>query len=91
MAKNWTITFTMEATGLACMPLDMMRYDRVTPLMQKDVGELACVDVPREENDPPMQVDFIRHSHGDKNWKPNVDRWRSFGWRLVKVDPARAF
>ena len=91
MAKEWIITFTMEATRLACMPLDMMRYDRVTPLGQQDVSELACIDIPREPNDPPVRVEFLRQAHGDKNWKPTHERWITFGWKLVKVDPPRSF
>jgi hypothetical protein len=91
MSKNYIITFTVEATGVACMPLDMMRYDRVTPRSQEDVGELACIDIPREEGEPPMKVEFVRQSHGDREWSPNVDRWRSFGWKVVKVDAPKSF
>lgn len=91
MAKEWIITFTMEATGLSCLPLDMMRYDRVTPLGQNDVSELSCIDIPREKDEKPMRVEFLHTAHGEKNWKPTEERWITFGWKLVKVDPPRSW
>ncbi|MGW8181735.1 MAG: hypothetical protein ACWGQW_23640 [bacterium] len=91
MAKEWSIRFTIVPTSgfnAPCVPLEMMRYDRCTPFEQADVSELACLEVGiADESIAPIQM--VHYEHGNKNWKPTEARWRSFGWMVQSIAPAR--
>lgn len=84
MSKCWSIRFMAIPTNRsAChIPLDMMRRDRCTPFSQDDASELVCIDIEDYEVKP---ITFVHYAHGNKTWKPNFDRWRSFGWRVIHV------
>lgn len=65
--------------GIGELPLDMMRYDRATPLTQMDVS-IANNHESREVS----EIKLVRFAQ-NKNDGPTVDRWKSFGWQVSDV------
>ena len=88
MAKLWCIKFEVKAKNYALgfFPLDMLRYDCCTPSSGEDVAKIpiGISDIP----EVPEVITLVHYSHGYKGWQPTVDRWKSFGWEVVKVHPA---
>jgi hypothetical protein len=77
---KYSCEFTV--TGHGSLPLDMLRYDRATPLTQEDVKENSYV------LDTPAQIRLIRFTQGKGNNygdMPTVDRWKSFGWTVSDI------
>ena len=73
-------------TGIGDVPLDMMRYDRCTPLSQNDVIK-AFVPTPFGLR-PTESVRMIRFTEGKgRNYadNPTVKRWNSFGWQVTDI------
>lgn len=68
--------WTYMVSGTGRFPLDMLRYDRCTPL--------AGVDVAILEN--------TFQGHGYNSFavigpvEPTIDRWKSFGWQVNDVE-----
>ena len=73
-------------TGLGPVPVDMMRYDRATPVTQEDAskaGEPLNFTLP-----PTHSIRMIRFTEGKgRNYadNPTVRRWNSFGWQVSDV------
>ena len=73
-------------TGKGDVPLDMMRYDRCTPLTQKDVDD-AYIPTPFGLRQT-VSVRLIRYTEGKgRNYhdNPTVKRWNSFGWKVTDI------
>jgi hypothetical protein len=75
MAKVYSYEFTVS--GSYPFPLDMLRYDRCWPKSQDDVSSMMANS---------------RHTIGGQSKvtmvglrRPTIDRWSSFGWKLVSV------
>jgi hypothetical protein len=71
-------------TGMGRIPMDMLRYDRATPLSQRDA---AAADNPAYTNEP-VSVRLIRYTEGKgRNYadNPTVKRWNSFGWQVTDI------
>jgi hypothetical protein len=75
-------------TGVGNLPIDMLRYDRATPLTQSDAsqsfveGEAAFT----EGNERPIRL--VRYTEGKgRNYadNPTVKRWNSFGWQVTDI------
>lgn len=75
MAKMYEHKFTVEGRGQ--FPFDMLRYDGCFPAREAESVKLEHFE--RGER----TVDLI-HRCEDRHWMPMDDRWRSFGWRVVK-------
>jgi len=71
-------------TGMGRIPMDMLRYDRATPLSQRDA---SAADNPAYTNEP-VSVRLIRYTEGKgRNYADNstVKRWNSFGWQVTDI------
>lgn len=88
MSKIWIIKFEVQSNSrFSVFPLDMMRYDRCTPRTQSDVNDIVISENLALELEP-KPITMVHYSHGFRRWQPTVDRWKSFGWEVVKVHPA---
>jgi len=63
-------------------PLDMLRYDGLHPRRSEDANRIDDAGARRSD-----EVISLEGYH-DKNWKPEVERWKSFGWDVVSVEKA---
>lgn len=71
----WVIPYIVE--GSSHFPMDMLRYDASYPSTSDDVVKISLKG-PR--------VVKVCGTSGMKSWKPTADRWRSFGWQVIKVE-----
>lgn len=68
-------------TGAGHVPVDMMRYDRCTPLTQEDAAKM------NPEYKQPFgsySIQMIRFTETQAD-KPTIARWASFGWQVSNV------
>ena len=92
MAKLWRIEYVVKCRfkHMNSFPLDMMRYDGSEPKDLEDWQLIIDSHVnainPTEAIDS-VPITLIRYSHGNKNWTPQFDRWRSFTWEVIEVKP----
>ena len=63
--------FTVEGSGK--FPIDMLRYDRAFPCIERDSGQITARGKRRVAL---LKVDPNRTG-------PTVARWGSFGWRVI--------
>lgn len=92
MAKEWIIHFEVIAINVIphSFPLDMLRRDHCYPSNDDSISEImesfdqfgSALDY------KPKPIRLTCLSHGNRNWKPNERRWQSFGYRVIKIDPA---
>jgi hypothetical protein len=73
---------TFVVTGSYHFPVDMLRYDRCSPLDERDsskimdsFSELHCNNL--------QEIGIIRFT-SCKSDMPTEGRWRSFGWSIKK-------
>ena len=67
--------FRVIVRGSGEFPIDMLRYDRLTPHNQTDSAEIHGTELAE-----PRDVNLYREAELD--WKPTYARWRSFGWEV---------
>lgn len=80
MASTWRTTYTVQGAGH--FPLDMLRYDESFPQNSEDVGKIDDRIVQRSVN--------LVHKGAEKDWWPTVERWESFGWRILQGTTSRS-
>lgn len=68
-------------TGRGYVPVDMMRYDRCTPLTQEDASKM---NPEHKQPDGNYSVTMIRFTETQAD-KPTAARWSSFGWQVSEV------
>lgn len=66
-------TYVVEGAGQ--FPVDMLRHDESWPHGQDDSVKLASQD-PELRRQVKLATDF----------RPNLRRWVTFGWKVVKID-----
>jgi hypothetical protein len=70
----------VTVSGVSSFPIDMLRYDRCTPMHETDSGRI--------------QQSMWRGIAGEKeeinllyvDREPTEARWKSFGWEIVKTE-----
>jgi hypothetical protein len=62
-------------------PLDMLRRDSCYPLTSEDAANIAFSFNLKRSKGHVGEISLCREA--PKNWKPNKDRWVSFGWEVV--------
>lgn len=72
--------YLMELTvsGLGSFPYDMLRYDHCWPVTGTDAAAIQ----PHQSATQAREV-VLRTYQVNKDWRPTVDRWQSFGWRVL--------
>lgn len=73
-------TYSVEGAGP--FPVDMLRYDASYPSGQGDVGRITAGDLETTET---REVELV-HVGDNKRWLLTEARWRSFGWRVTKLN-----
>ena len=91
MAKLWITRYRVKPIGDCdnIFPLDMLRRDGSRPTTQEDVGALSYSLLGSQEmwkKGATIQLSHIEH--GNKTWEPSYERWKSFGWEVVEVNPS---
>jgi hypothetical protein len=94
MAKEYIHDIVVSSIPgqLRPFPIDMLRYDRLTPKREADSSDLAASFSPnirrylqerhREGKDQTtITVCLTRFSF--KDWTPTTSRWQSFGWNVI--------
>lgn len=76
-------TATLVIPANSVFPIDMLRYDTCWPATQDDVAKF-----PTEREDRPIQLD-VQTVSDRKTGAFTVERWRSFGIRVTRVDTRR--
>lgn len=86
MAAMHERQFTVRGRGE--FPLDMLRYDRCWPRTGQDV-ELITPLYASDTTGEHMRtrdVDLCKHTATKRGPVAAVDRWLSFGWKVVRQD-----
>lgn len=73
-------THVVEVMGRHAFPVDMLRYDRLSPRHEGDSTKIT--DTIREPAGPYTRVELYRQA--SDAWKPTTERWASFGWIVTK-------
>lgn len=87
MAKEYSHTVVVEPSGSMVFPfpIDMLRYDRLTPKREVDSGLISHIlehrTSKRGREREALQITLTRQAH--KNWIPTYERWKSFSWTVV--------
>ena len=74
-----------EVTGLRRFPIDMLRYDRCTPVTGEDsfkIEDSHSLSVSRDSRIEHKCVKLMCYTEL-KRFSPTEGRWRSFGWPVV--------
>jgi hypothetical protein len=79
MAKQYVHRFYMR--GDFEFPIDMLRYDRCTPNTETDSHDIAAT-----YRGIAAVVVELRAVNDNRNWRPTVGRWQSFGWKPYDPD-----
>jgi hypothetical protein len=88
-----TYRHVVIVSGRFVFPIDMLRYDDCRPLSETDSLQIArsmdsrCTKYTYEEERKlktrePFEVSILHY--GLKSWEPTVDRWKSFGWKVLR-------
>jgi hypothetical protein len=88
MAKQFEVIVTVRplpASGT--FPVDMLRYDGLYPARETDSYRLQTAIQGHHDSrdDWADGKGVMLKRYADKEWKPNADRWRSFGWEVAEV------
>jgi len=82
---NHTITVTPINVGAKLnFPTDMLRSEGAFPATPHDAVKLSVAI--KKHLDPKVYSDcwIILRCFANKKWKPNLERWNSFGWQVVQ-------
>ena len=79
-----TYKYMFSVTGSGQFPVDMLRYDRCSPLTETDSAKIIA----SMEHGPDRREIAVTHFGTSAGWAPTYDRWRSFGW-TVNMDTER--
>lgn len=74
---------TFKVRGKGEFPDDMLRYDHCYPRTQDDVVVLHPHYTNIEARQS-IRVVGLASIYYMKNWKPTSERWRTFGWEVLK-------
>ncbi len=82
--RQYAHTFTVE--GAFAFPIDMLRHDACWPLTETDSDAIADdhlgeINVTRSRK---RKVTLTRVAR--MHWAPTVNRWESFGWKVIERD-----
>ncbi len=74
MAKSCYFT----VRGVGSFPLDMLRYDRCSPVTSEDVVNMAASL--QAQSNVPYEIHLI-----SSTFQPTKERWALFGYKVVEV------
>jgi hypothetical protein len=77
MARRYKYRVTVA--GRSGFPIDMLRYDRATPLTESDSTVIAATLRPVQERQE-REVAVLTER------EPTIGRWASFGWTVRKTE-----
>ena len=86
MARLYRTTF--EVGGVSAFPIDMLRYDECFPSDNDAIGNIQLsfeseIRRTKMRNGTHFKVRLVS-LHMNSAWQPTEERWRSFGWFVVK-------
>ena len=87
--KYYAHKVTVSRTfGQASFPIDMLRYDALVPLSQTDSSKIHRCCEHKEAlledttfNSRNLTIELWKRDV--KTWKPTIERWASFLWKIV--------
>ena len=79
MASDFFTARNFTVEGIGEFPHDMLRWDRCWPKTLVDANRVGPHADHRRR-----QVNLVTHTRKGQSW-PTIDRWRSFGWRVVST------
>lgn len=89
-SKHDMIEAVVTVRGTGRFPLDMLRYDRLTPATEIDSGRIETALDRWAETREATEVKLLRRHKRDEwpstTWQPTVGRWNSFGWAVMSVE-----
>ena len=73
-------SLVVKVHGMGAFPVDMLRYDNLTPYSELDSGKIV------NETLEPRVVALQGWLHGGERYPSKVTdaRWESFGWRVTE-------
>lgn len=81
MVKQYLHLIKVSCEGkFFSFPIDMLRYDCLYPYSGEDSSKIHHCFENREEDNRIITLSRT----AEKTWKPTVERWKSFGWRVVE-------
>lgn len=76
----------IEVSGKSVFPVDMLRYDGLSPHSEPDSYRIT--EMIQGVSEPTV----IKLIHvGYSNWKPTRFRWESFGWKVISHNKEHRF
>ena len=90
-SKHDMIEAVVTVRGHGRFPLDMLRYDRLTPATEVHSGRIeATMDRSSNPTLRDIEIKLLRRHKRDEwpstTWQPTVGRWNSFGWGVMSVE-----
>lgn len=82
---RYAIEFSV--TGSRSFPIDMLRYDRCSPVSTEDAFAILNTFA-NVRSDELITVRLISYSDR-KDWMPTQGRWQSFGWSACMISDGR--
>ena len=85
MARYTQILIATPLMAHVTFPIDMLRYDRCTPMHETDstkITEAVNGDIHGRSSE---QIELVRVV-ANKASEPTYQRWRSFGWMVEITD-----
>jgi len=84
MARQFFHIVTVAPRGNFCcdFPIDMLRYDGLSPYQETDSSEIyRAIQGHYAHDGNELKVRLVRIA--EKKWKPTLGRWDSFLWQVV--------
>ena len=74
----------MSVQGPGMFPVDMLRYESAVPRTENDANAIATsiFGTPLEH-----EIKLVRYVQPGMSIEPNRERWKSFGWEVIRVEP----
>ena len=87
MPKLYKLHVTVE--GDFHFPIDMLRYDRLTPATEADSSKIAKTHAVMHDW-PTVRINLVSEVYSPKDrrpFRPNAARWHSNnGWKIIKAE-----
>jgi hypothetical protein len=81
MSRVFETIYQVQTLRSLSFPFDMLRYDGSTIATERDSAMIERT-IRGEAMENAESVQLV-HRGPDRDWKPNYDRWLSFGWRVI--------
>ena len=83
-----TYIHLLVVQGRGIFPIDMLRYDKLTPYTERDSTEIAA-SLTTHIDGYALRTITLQRTCDNKRWRPTEGRWHSFLWSVLAHDTRR--